>query len=268
MNSCRLDPEHFSRAFFPSIFSVCHDPADPLLQSGLRTRRSALHPTDSRMIAKQVRHLATALAVILLASCAQDSGLTVLPKSSLDADALFGRSTRHEKFDIPAPSAQTVAASLDKPRDRHKMPLYGYSERNRVVRTTAYTHTECDHLIYGNKNAAGTVLRYGGQVRSAAADWSVYPVGTTFRIKGLPYLYVIDDYGSALVGTGTVDLYKPSKEVMNAWGRRNVEITIVRWGSQTRSAEILKDRLHHPHCRQMFTGLLRQRQDLAHLAKR
>lgn len=220
------------------------------------------------MIFSPIRSITAATAAILLASCANDSKIAVVPKSSLNADAIFGRSTQNEKFNVPAPASQTVAASLENPRDRHKMPLYGYNERTRVVRTTAYTHTEADHLIYGRKNAAGTTLRYSDQVRSAAADWSVYPVGTTFRIKGLPYLYVVDDYGSALVGTGTVDLYKPSKQVMNAWGRRNVELTIVRWGSQARSAEILKDRVHHAHCRQMFTSLVRQRRDLAHLAKR
>ena len=55
----------------------------------------------------------------------------------------------------------------------------------------------------------GKPLRFG-MVRSAAADWSRYPVGTRFRIVGKPYEYVIDDYGSALVGTDTIDLYKPS----------------------------------------------------------
>ena len=215
-----------------------------------------------------IRLIAVALSSLFLANCADQSSVQVLPKSSLVADNIFGRSTQNPKFDVPPPRPETVAASLEKPRDRHRMPLYSYEDRTRVVRTTAYTHTEADHLIYGRKNAAGTTLRYSDQVRSAAADWSVYPVGTTFRIKGLPYLYVVDDYGSALVGTGTVDLYKPSMEVMNAWGRRNVEITIVRWGSQTRSAEILKDRVHHAHCRQMFTNLLRQRGDLAHLARR
>lgn len=148
------------------------------------------------------------------------------------------------------------------------MPVYAFSDRNRVVRTTAYTCSECDHLIYGNKNAAGTTLRYSDRVRSAAADWSFYPVGTVFRINGLPHLYVVDDYGSALTGTGTIDLYKPSKDVMNQWGRRNVEITVVQWGSFTRSAEILKDRTRHAHCAQMFANIVRQRPDLKALAKR
>ena len=78
------------------------------------------------------------------------------------------------------------------------------------VRTTAYTHSESDHIIYGARTAVGTNLKYGN-VRSAAADWSVFPVGTIFQIEGLPYVYQVDDYGSALVGTNTIDLYKPDK---------------------------------------------------------
>src|SRR6188768_426900 len=71
------------------------------------------------------------------------------------------------------------------------------------VRTTAYTHSESDHIQYGARTAVGTPLKYGS-VRSAAADWSVYPVGTIFQIEGSPYIYQVDDYGSALVGTNTI----------------------------------------------------------------
>jgi 3D (Asp-Asp-Asp) domain-containing protein len=148
------------------------------------------------------------------------------------------------------------------------MPVYAFSERSRLVRTTAYTCSEDDHLAYGSKNATGTQLRYTDRVRSAAADWSFYPVGTVFRIAGLPYLYVIDDYGSALTGTGTIDIYKPSKEVMNQWGRRNVEVTIVQWGSFTRSAEILSQRTKYSHCSQMLANIVRQRPQLSTVAKR
>jgi 3D (Asp-Asp-Asp) domain-containing protein len=171
-------------------------------------------------------------------------------------------------FTLPGPSQDLVSAASSKPRDKHSMPVYTFSERRRVVRTTAYTCSEDDHLIYGSNNATGTQLRYTNRVRSAAADWSFYPVGTTFRIKGLPYLYVIDDYGSALTGTGTVDIYKPNKEVMNLWGRRNVELTIVQWGSFNRSAEILSKRTQHSHCRQMLANIVRQRPDLGRVAMR
>jgi 3D (Asp-Asp-Asp) domain-containing protein len=160
-----------------------------------------------------------------------------------------------------------VAAAAGKPRDKHSMPVYAFADRTRIVRTTAYTSTESDHLIYGDKNATGTVLRYTDRVRSAAADWSFYPVGTTFRIKGLPYLYVVDDYGSALLGTGTIDIYKPTKDIMNQWGTRNVEMTVVQWGSMTRSAELLSQRTSYDHCRKMLANIVRQRPDLGTVAK-
>jgi hypothetical protein len=87
-------------------------------------------------------------------------------------------------------------------------------------------------------------------------------VGTTFRIKGLPYLYVVDDYGSALTGTGTIDIYKPNKDIMKLWGSRNVELTVIQWGSFTRSAELLKQRDKYGHCRQMLSNIVRQKPDL------
>lgn len=147
-----------------------------------------------------------------------------------------------------APRSNSIAPRLD----RHGLPLYGFFERVRLVRTTAYTHTEADHLAYGNRNAIGTPLKFTSTVRSAAADWSRYPVGTTFRIEGQPYLFEIDDYGSALVGTGTIDLYQPTHASMNRWGCRQLEIEIVKWGSLERSARILASRTHASHCRRML----------------
>ncbi|CAN5387566.1 hypothetical protein BH23VER1_BH23VER1_13760 [soil metagenome] len=123
-----------------------------------------------------------------------------------------------------------------------------------IIRTTAYTHTEADSLQYGMKNAAGTNLKYG-RVRSAAADWSVFPMGTVFKIKGEPYLYEVDDYGSALVGTSTIDLYKPNKGMMNQWGVRQVPIEIVRWGDKAKSLQVLKPRTKARHVRDMIRAI-------------
>ena len=81
-------------------------------------------------------------------------------------------------------------------------------------------------------------------------------------------LYVVDDYGSALTGTGTIDMYQPSRELMDKWGRRNVEISVVQWGSFKRSAEILSARSGYGHCRQMLANITRQRPDLADVAAR
>lgn len=124
------------------------------------------------------------------------------------------------------------------------------AERIAGVKTTAYTHTESDHRKYGKKTATGEVLKYG-TVRSAATDWSVYPVGTVFKIEGEPYMYQVDDYGSALVGTNTIDLYKPSKGAMNAYGSKKVNIQVVKWGSFSKSLTIMKPRAKYPHIKQM-----------------
>ena len=215
------------------------------------------------MISRIVSLTSLFIAAALFTSCGS-SGIAVAPKSRIGG---FGYA-KSESFTLPGPSSSVVAATVGKPRDKHSMPVYSYSERNRVVRTTAYTCSEDDHLIYGSKNATGTQLRYTNKVRSAAADWSFYPVGTTFRIKGLPYLYVVDDYGSALTGTGTIDIYKPSKQIMDIWGRRTVELTIVQWGSFNRSAELLSQRTGFSHCKQMLANIIRQRPDLGRVAKR
>jgi 3D (Asp-Asp-Asp) domain-containing protein len=213
------------------------------------------------MISRIVSFASLAIVAVLFTSCGS-TGIAVIPKSRI------GGSYAANAFSIPGPSSTAVALAASKPKDKHSMPVYTFSERNRIVRTTAYTCTESDHLIYGNKNATGTTLRYTNRVRSAAADWSFYPVGTTFRIKGLPYLYVVDDYGSALTGTGTIDIYKPTKQIMGLWGKRNVEITIVQWGSFNRSAELLSKRTKFDHCRRMLANIVRQRPDLGRLVMR
>jgi hypothetical protein len=55
---------------------------------------------------------------------------------------------------------------------------------------------------------------------------------------------------------------------MNKWGRRNVEVSVVQWGSFKRSAEILSSRTKFPHCRQMLANITRQRPDLSNVAAR
>ena len=147
-------------------------------------------------------------------------------------------------FVLEAPRPPLMAASLK-------------SGRHMTVRTTAYCHDEDDHIVYGTKNAMGTTLKFG-KVRSAAADWSRYPVGTRFRIASQPNIvYEVDDYGSALVGTGTIDIYKPSRSQMNDWGVRNVDIEVLQWGSYERSMAIMKDRMKWPHVRQMVNNIQR-----------
>ncbi len=129
------------------------------------------------------------------------------------------------------------------------------------IKTTAYTHTESDHVQYGRKSAVGTTLK-SGAVTSAAADWSKFPVGTKFKIAGRNEVYVIDDYGSALVGKEVIDLYRPSRSKMNEWGARMVDIEVVEWGDFEKSLEILRPRAKYAsHIRKMIRGLEERQAD-------
>ena len=120
------------------------------------------------------------------------------------------------------------------------------------VRTTAY----CVHERGGGgrHNAIGESLS-SCAVRSAASDWSRFPLGTRFKIVDTAEEYVIDDYGTALVGTSTIDLYKPTRLEMKRWGVRRVDIDILQWGSDEESIKVLTPRAKHKTARRMLIAL-------------
>jgi len=124
--------------------------------------------------------------------------------------------------------------------------------RRMNVRTTAY----CVHERGGGgrRNAVGEYLS-GRIVRSAASDWSRFPLGTRFKIIETGEEYVIDDYGTALIGTSTIDLYKPTRLEMKRWGVRYVDIDILYWGSDEQSIKVLTPRAKHATPRRMLIAL-------------
>jgi len=200
------------------------------------------------------------------------------------------------------------------------------------VRTTAYTHTEADHLPYTNHNALGGELQAAGppihraentrlpleiegayrvvsytpapqpfsmnddepkpavrkatratttttttttrtvkvvrgkrvvvktkpqppKIGSAAADWSRWPVGTTFRLLSTGQIYRVDDYGWALAGRNTIDLYMATQAEMNAWGAREEPMQILKWGDSEESLRFLERHQDYKHIRRMVLEL-------------
>ena len=121
------------------------------------------------------------------------------------------------------------------------------------IRTTAYTHTERG----GGRNAVGQHLS-GGRLKSASADWSRYPFGTRFRLLSSGDEYVIDDYGGALVGTSTIDLYKTSRGEVHRWGVRHEDIEVIHWGSDEDSLKILRTRKGVGRVRRMIASIERK----------
>jgi 3D (Asp-Asp-Asp) domain-containing protein len=128
------------------------------------------------------------------------------------------------------------------------------------VRTTAY----CVHERGGGgrRNAVGEYLSHR-EVRSAASDWSRFPLGTRFKIVETAEEYVIDDYGTALVGTNTIDLYKPTRLEMKRWGVRQVDIDILQWGSDEESIKVLTPRVKHKTPRRMLLALVNKKKSSA-----
>lgn len=209
----------------------------------------------------------------------------------------------------------TPSARRTKALPKYETPIAKREFQN--VRTTAYTHTESDHLQYGNRNALGGRLRaatgavrradytpraipvagddpgfrrasYSGaglekftlkpttttkivktkggkkkrvtvttkpQIGSAAADWSRWPAGTVFRLISTGQVYRIDDYGWALAGRNTIDLYLPSRKAMNAWGAREENIQILQWGDPAASLRLLQGHQGYRHIRRMVLEL-------------
>ena len=250
------------------------------------------------------------------------------------------------RFDLVCLSALVAAASLlftscetTKTASTRSLPAYESPITKadfQTVRTTAYTHTEDDHVAYGARNALGGILQTATvpsgserslkalparsawnsndeftfaavskekkaaqakkakkekataakatksakaaktakaakgkhekiakasrahkaeppRIGSAAADWSRWPVGTTFRVLSTGQMYRVDDYGWALAGRNTIDLYMGSRADMNNWGVRHEQIQVLHWGDAAQSLALLEQRQQFKHCRCPYT---------------
>lgn len=134
------------------------------------------------------------------------------------------------------------------------VPAPDVCQRIENVRTTAYSTGAEHNGPYGAKNAISQPLK-SGKVSSAAADWSRWPLGTRFRIAETGKEYIVDDIGSAMVGTGTIDLFKATESGVDQWGVRHVTIEVIEWGSMEKSLAILKERTRFGYIRKMVRDL-------------
>jgi len=138
------------------------------------------------------------------------------------------------------------------PKPRHAMRTH--VGQILTVRTTAYTQTESG----GARNAIGGRLHFGGDEFSAASDWSWLPLGTRFELLSSGRTYVIEDYGSALVGKQTIDLFFPNRASVRNWGVRHEDIKIIEWGSEAMSLKLLTPRCKNEHVAVMAAQLRKQ----------
>ena len=90
---------------------------------------------------------------------------------------------------------------------------------------------------------------------SAAADWARWPAGTIFRVISTGQLYRVEDYGWALSGRNTIDLYMATPREMNGWGVRQESIQIVHWGDPQESLRRLERHTKYRHIKRMVLEL-------------
>ncbi|MGZ3506749.1 MAG: hypothetical protein ACXVAW_19700 [Vulcanimicrobiaceae bacterium] len=102
-------------------------------------------------------------------------------------------------------------------------------------------------------------------IGSAASDWSRWPAGTYFRLINTGQIYKIDDYGWALSGRNTIDLYMANRSAMNTWGVRQEPIQILRWGDPQHSLQVLQSRQGYKHIHRMVLELQGQQEEAAAL---
>lgn len=95
-----------------------------------------------------------------------------------------------------------------------------------------------NHPQYGITYSGVKVKRDKNTVSTIAADLKVFPIGTILYIPDYGY-GVVADKGSAIRGN-RIDLYfSTTKQVFKEWGKREVEVQVVRKGSGKLTEEMM-----------------------------
>lgn len=87
-----------------------------------------------------------------------------------------------------------------------------------------------NHPQYGITYSGVKVRRDKDSISTIAADLKIFPIGTILYIPGYGY-GIVADKGSAIKGN-KIDLYfKTTKQVFKEWGKKEVEVQVIRKGS-------------------------------------
>jgi len=148
-------------------------------------------------------------------------------------------------YEVPRAIPVGETAETEVRRASYSPQLQPFSMSERRTTTTVRTRKgrstspSGGHLVYG----------------SAAADWSRWPAGTTFRLLSTGQIYRVEDYGWALSGRNTIDLYMANQREMNSWGAREETIQVVKWGDPQESLQFLRSHQNYRHIKRMVLEL-------------
>jgi 3D (Asp-Asp-Asp) domain-containing protein len=136
---------------------------------------------------------------------------------------------------------EVEAASSSKPQTLDELDWSGYPKK--VIEATGYTAgvestgKNPNHPEYGITYSGVKVKR--DLFSTVAADLSIFPIGTVLYIPGYGY-GVVADKGGAITGN-KIDLYYDTvDEVYQQWGKKTVEVSIIKMGNGTLTEEELR----------------------------
>lgn len=141
-----------------------------------------------------------------------------------------------------------------------KLEKFSMDKPKKATRVTTKTTV----TTRGAKRAVA-VKKAPPRIGSAAADWSRWPMGTTFRLLSTGQMYRVEDYGWALSGRNTIDLYMANQRDMNAWGARQEPIQVLHWGDPRESLQFLRGHQDYKHIKRMVLELEGRDQEAAAL---
>jgi 3D (Asp-Asp-Asp) domain-containing protein len=157
------------------------------------------------------------------------------------ADAVWGATLAYE---VP----RAIPVNKTAPYSPQLQPFS--MEETRTVTRTAKRMTKTTRSV----RRAVAVSR-PPQIGSAAADWSRWPAGTVFRLLSTGQNYRVEDYGWALSGRNTIDLYMANQREMNSWGARQETIQVLKWGDPQESLQFLRSHQNYKHIKRMVLEL-------------
>lgn len=139
---------------------------------------------------------------------------------------------KQEQKDARKSMAVTTANETAKAAKKVKVVATGY--------TAGYESTgkHPSHPQYGITYSGVKVRRDKDTISTIAADLKVFPIGTVLYIPGYGY-GIVADKGSAIKGN-KIDLYfKTTKQVFKEWGKKEVEVQVIRKGSGKLTEDML-----------------------------
>ena len=228
-----------------------------VLLSGCGTTQRALPPYEPPLAKTDFQHVRTTAYTHTEADHRQYSNRNALGGELRAAGPAIHRAEARSSvtlaYEVPRAIPVDESGSYSPP-----LQSFSMEERRNVTRRTK-------RVAKTRSVKHGVRVSRSPQIGSAAADWSRWPAGTMFRLISTGQNYRVEDYGWALSGRNTIDLYMPNQREMNSWGAREETIEVLKWGDPQESLQFLRRHQDYRHIKRMVLELEGREKEAAKL---